>query len=242
VNAYDQWIICPAPRLRPRLRLFCLPFAGGNAGAFRALAERLPPWVQLCAVQLPGRQRRMHEPPFTKMEPLVDALEAALKPFFGAPFAILGNCTGSLIGFELARRHPPAHLFVSSCRAPQLPDEDPPLHALDEKRLRAELDRMGGTPPEVTAHPELLQLLLPVLRSDFEVAEGYLYREGPPLECSVTAFLGEDDAVVTPAQVDGWRAQTRGRFARETVGGDHYLLGSDGFARALAAALERDVA
>jgi medium-chain acyl-[acyl-carrier-protein] hydrolase len=240
VSVFDSWILSPRPNAHARLRLFCFSFAGGHAGTFRRWAELLPDSIQVCAVQLPGRQRRIHEPPFLRMEPLVDTLAEVLRPFLERPFAIFGNCTGSLIGFELARRLTPRHLFVSCCRAPQLPDLDPPIHALPDEDVRRELDRMGGTPPELMAHPELLTLLLPTLRSDFELAETYAYRDGAPLACPLTVFGGRSDSVVTPAQLEAWRQQTSNSFALHMVEGGHYLLepASAALCHAVAATLE----
>jgi hypothetical protein len=88
----------------------------------------------------------------------------------------------------------------------------------------AELRRLGGTPPEVLAHPELMQLVLPLLRADFAVVETYAHREAPPLDCPVTAFGGVDDEDASEAPMDAWRAQTRGAFALHMLPGGHFYL------------------
>ena len=50
----SPWIVRTASRSEARLRLFCLPYAGGAASAYRAWPRALPADVEVCAVQLPG--------------------------------------------------------------------------------------------------------------------------------------------------------------------------------------------
>jgi surfactin synthase thioesterase subunit len=241
----DAWVVRPRPQLAPPLRLFCIPFAGGNASVFGDWPNLLPEAVEVCAIQMPGRQQRMSEPPLLELGPLVDRLEEALEPHTRVPFAVFGNCTGSLIAFELARRlersgRELAQLFVSCCRAPQLPDRDAPVHALPDEKIVAELDRLGGTPREIIDHPELLPLILPTLRADFQLAETYVYAEGSPLDAPIAAFGGLQDPIVRQGEIEEWRAQTRGGFSLELVPGDHYMLMSarDSLLTAMAPHLE----
>src|SRR5262245_25838037 len=122
----DPWLACVQPRLRPGVRLFCFPHAGGGASLFRGWADGLPDAVEVCPVQLPGRETRFREPPFLCLEPLIEALATALRPHLDRPFAFFGHSLGALVAFELARRlgraegPQPVHLFVSGCAAPQI--------------------------------------------------------------------------------------------------------------------------
>src|SRR5919197_4113314 len=70
------WLIRPQPRSSARLRLFCLAYAGGGASLFRSWPNGLPADVEVCGVQLPGRETRLFERPFMAMGPLVDDLVA----------------------------------------------------------------------------------------------------------------------------------------------------------------------
>lgn len=212
------------------MRLFCFPFAGGGASFYRAWIERLSPDVQVLPVQLPGREARMRETSHDRIEPLVASLAGVLGPHLDQPYAFFGHSMGALIAFELARelrrRHapPPASLLVSGHRAPQLPRRTAARHALPEPALVAELRRLGGTPPEVLAHPELMALLLPLLRADFAVVETYAYRDEPPLDCPIVAFGGLDDEDAGQAQMSAWQAQTRDALALHMFPGGHFFL------------------
>jgi medium-chain acyl-[acyl-carrier-protein] hydrolase len=228
----DPWITYAQPNPRARLRLFCLPYAGGGATIFRTWPDALPPEVAIFPVQLPGRENRLREPPFTGMLPLVQTLAQVLRPYLTMPFALFGHSMGALMSFELARQlrraqHPlPRHVFVSGFRAPQLPDPDPPIHALPEAEFIAELRRLNGTPEEVLQNAELMQLVLPALRADFAILETYAYAREAPLECPITVFGGLDDDEMPAEQLAAWREQTRGAFRLHLFPGDHFFIHS----------------
>ena len=65
----NTWIMPSPSSAQARLRLFCLPYAGGGAAAFARWVNLLPPTVESCRVQLPGRENRWREAPFTQLGP-----------------------------------------------------------------------------------------------------------------------------------------------------------------------------
>lgn len=121
----SPWVLVPSPRLAARLRLICLPYAGGNASAYRQWQGYLPGDVEILAVQLPGREDRFSEPAIASVDVLVDGLVDGLSTYRDQPFALFEHSMGALIAFELARRLrtirlEPVHLFASGFRAPHL--------------------------------------------------------------------------------------------------------------------------
>lgn len=226
----NPWLGYYKPNAEADIRLFCFPYAGGGASSFREWAGGLPSSVDVCPVQLPGRGGRMSEKPFTRLSPLVEALAHALNPYFEMPFAFFGHSMGAVIGFELARhlrrkRLPePEHLFVSGRCAPQTPDIGPFDFDLPEAEFIEELRRLNGTPKEVLEHPELMQLMLPLLRADFEAIQTYNYAAEAPLDCPITAFGGTRDKDISLADLEGWREQTRSSFTLKMFDGDHFFL------------------
>jgi medium-chain acyl-[acyl-carrier-protein] hydrolase len=226
----SPWIPEPRPNGRARLRLFCLPYAGGGAGMFRDWSANLPADIDVCPIQLPGRETRMLEPPYQRLDPMVDALAIAIRPYLEAPYAIFGHSMGALIAFSLTRQlgerygSLPERLFVSGHRAPQLPDPDPPIHHLPEDQFIAEIRRLKGTPEEILQHAELMQLLLPRLRADLAVVETYTYVPGGPLTIPISVFGGEEDTEVTLAELEGWREQTSAQFRLCVFPGDHFFV------------------
>lgn len=227
----NPWILRSRPVPAPRLRLVCFPHAGGGAGIYRSWANDLPAEVEVCAIQLPGRETRLSETPFTRLGPLVEQLASAIDSVGDRPFVFFGFSMGALVGFELARllrrrqRPLPGRLLVAARAAPQLPLRDPPIHAWPDAAFVAEVcRRYNGIPQPVLQEPELLQLLLPMLRADCAVIETYQYAAEEPLTIPITAFGGQDDTSVAPARLDAWREQTTREFRVETFPGGHFFL------------------
>jgi medium-chain acyl-[acyl-carrier-protein] hydrolase len=226
----EPWLPFARPDPTARLRLFCLPFAGGGATVFRSWSQGLPPTVQVCAVQPPGRETRFREPAFTRMPPLVAALADALGPHLGRPFALFGHSLGALVSFELARElrrrglRSPEGLIVSGHGAPHVPPRRRPIHALPDDEFRAELRHLNGTPAAVLENEELMRVLTPTLRADLAVAETYAPAPGPPLDCPMLALGGAQDTFTPLPDVDAWREHTRAAFDLRVLPGDHFFL------------------
>lgn len=186
--------------------------------------------IEVCPVQLPGREQRHHEQPYSRISALVGALADVLGPYLDRPFALFGHSMGALVAYELARqlrregRPGPAHLAVSAMRAPQLPDPEPPLHWLPDARLVERLRTINGTPPAMLDDPETLALYLPALRADLALVETYVHASEPPLDCPITAFGGDADATVPPDALAAWESRTQAGFALETLPGDHFFV------------------
>ncbi len=224
-----SWLAYHKPNSSARLRLFCFPYAGGSAIVFRNWQQSLPSTIEVCPVQLPGRGGRAMEAPHTSLNEMVRAIANGLMQFFNLQFAFFGHSMGSILSFELDRylqKHyslQPHHLFVSGRRAPQFPDTNSPTYNLPDAELLEELRLLNGTPPEVLEHPELMKLMMPLLRSDFAVCQTYEYASGAPLGCRITAFGGLEDKAERE-HLEGWREQTTSPFCLLMFPGDHFFL------------------
>ena len=225
------WLILAKPNRKTRLRLFCFPYAGGGASIFRQWQENMPEGVEVCAVQLPGRENRIAEPPFTRVSLLVDAMVEAFGTYFDVPFAFFGHSIGAKIAFELVRDLrrkkgvQPVHLFVSGSRSPHIP-EPRPLHLLLEHDFVRELRRFSGTPEAVMQSRDLMEMYLPILRADFSIDETYIYYEDNPLDCPISAFGGSEDKEANRQELDAWRQHTTGTFIVQMFQGDHFFIKS----------------
>jgi medium-chain acyl-[acyl-carrier-protein] hydrolase len=230
MTSLTPWLSCPKPNPQARLRLFCFPYAGAGASIFRTWSNTLPSSIEVCSAQLPGREKRWQEKPLSELSPLIQTLARVLLPYLDKPFAFFGHSVGALVSFELARQlrrqnsSSPLHLFVSGRRAPQISNLAPPIHQLPTIAFIEELRRYNGTPEPVLQSPELMQLLLPVLRADLAIDEVYRYTCEPPLDCSISAFGGLQDKKASYQELEAWRAQTLGKFTLRTYIGDHFFL------------------
>jgi surfactin synthase thioesterase subunit len=223
-------IVRPAPRPEARLRLVCFPYAGGGSAAFATWPESLGPEIEVCAVQLPGRETRIMQQAFQDTATMVPVLADVLAARVAPPYAFFGHSMGAVVAFELARwlrangQPAPVHMFASARRAPQLPLMHSLLHVLPDDEFLEELHGFGGTPPQLLADEGLLRLLLPMLRADFAVNDTYEYQPEPPLDCPITATGGLTDPHVPQASLAAWQDQTTGPFALAMFRGGHFYL------------------
>lgn len=243
-----RWLARSKEMPDAQLRLFCFPYAGGTAASFRLWQEALPRSIQLSAVQPPGRGDRLSEPPFRHLPEMIQALGPALLPFFNKPFAFFGHSMGALIIFELTRwlrstdNPMPVHLFVSGRHAPHLPNDEPSIHDLPEPEFIERLRQLDGTPQEVLSHPELMQIMIPLLRADFSVCGTYEYQSEAPLNCPLTVFGGLEDVEVPREKLEPWRVHTSSSFSLQMFPGSHFFIHSakDDLVRAISTKLPRN--
>jgi medium-chain acyl-[acyl-carrier-protein] hydrolase len=211
------------------LRLFVLPPAGGGSFIYHGWDEATPANVKVCPVHLPGRGGRLHEPAFTRLAPLVRSLGQAMSPYFNKRFALFGHSMGALVIFELSRylRNEygvePQALFVSGGRAPDVP-EGRKDYLLPDGEFVEMLRELNGTPAEILDNQEALQLLLPVIRADFEVIQTYEYSEGRPLSSPIVAFGGTSDAGTPQEVIRPWSRHTTGSFSLTMLPGGHFFI------------------
>jgi len=228
VTGHGQWYSRLDGGPPGTLRLFCFPHAGANSYVFRPWARHLPPSVEIWGVHLPGRAPRLRERPCTRMTSLVPTLAAHLPCTL--PFAFYGHSNGALVAFEVARwlhragAAVPRHLFLSGQAAPQRPPRHAPLHQLVDEEMVHALRRFQGMPQDVLDSAELMQLLLPVIRADFELSETYVHERSEPLPCGVTCFGGREDDEATHEDLLQWREHTRGGFRVHSFEGGHFFL------------------
>jgi medium-chain acyl-[acyl-carrier-protein] hydrolase len=225
-----SWLVWPRPNPSARARLFCFPYAGGGASAFRSWVNRLPGALEVCLVQLPGRESRIGEPPFTRVDALIEAIVESVVWPEDKPFAFFGHSLGAIVAFELARElrrrcgRLPDRLLVSGARPPHLPDPDPPAHLLPDLELLQVLGHLKGTPPEILGNSELMQLLLPTLRADFALYETYAWVSDDPLPCPIAVYGGRDDRKARPELLEGWREHARGPCTVRVFSGGHFFI------------------
>ncbi len=223
----------PKPNPTAKITLICFPYAGGGGNIFVPWKEYMPASVELIAVNFPGRGMRMNETPFTQVDTLLPALSNALLPHLQKPFIFFGHSLGALIAFELAhylRQHynkEPVHLMPAGRRAPHVEKKQPPIYHLPEKEFIQEVERLNGTPKEVLENPELMELVMPTLRADFEMAETYQFVEKGKLTCPISFYYGLQDKVKNQDNHAAWSQHTNNTYQSYAFPGDHFFLHTD---------------
>ncbi len=213
--------------VNPRVRLFCVPFAGGNAYSYKDLQGHLAGFIELVALELPGRGRRFDEPLLTCLDEMVADLHAQIHSQWNGSCALYGHSMGGRLAALVARRMlqegraTPLHLIVSSCPAPSAVRRRR-RHLLPRDEFVSMLYQMD-CPPEVLQNEELMEVFEPVLRADFEANDTFQHISQTPLHVPITAMLGTSEET-TREEVLKWQEETTTELSVQEFDGGHFFI------------------
>ncbi|WOI51990.1 thioesterase II family protein [Parvularcula sp. LCG005] len=225
-------LICLSPRPMASTRLVCIPFAGAGASVYRRWASLLPPNVELFAVQLPGRENRLSEPPMTEWDLVVASIADALIDMPWGNYRLFGHSLGALLALDVARSmtkrgEAQRHLAVSGRPWPGFHNDVRSPIAVDvmsDDDVLEELTERFGPLPDSLRDLEIRDIVMPTLRADLQLLHNYRWQSDPVLTGPVTAFYGQQDPSLSKSSVAGWAKETSGAFAAEPLNGGHYML------------------
>src|SRR6266851_3509117 len=162
----SSWLVplrvCPSPASR----IVFFPFAGGGPSAFRSWTSAIHGPVELWAVQLPGRERRIREPPHRHLKAVLEPLVPAVAEYVDRPTVFVAHSMGALIAFEVvnalraAGRRLPDLLVVSASPAPHWPRERRGIYNRSDLEVVQELFALNGTDPAILNNREMMELML----------------------------------------------------------------------------------
>ncbi len=219
-----------------KIKLFCFPFAGGSAAVFNPWRPLLSQHIELRAVELAGRGRRIREPLYSSIPDAVDDVYSIIKDELDkGPYALFGHSMGSVIAFELTYKirknnlPEPIHIFFSGRGAPHMPtDQKKKYHLMPDAEFRLEMIELGGTAKEFFEHPELVEVFLPLLRGDLKVNENYEFTEKPgKLNCGITILNGTEDEEVSLEEAEAWREHTDHNCSTYQFAGGHFFINDE---------------
>lgn len=217
-----------------RLRVFCLPYAGGGASLFLPWRKRVPPLVDLVPLQLPARETRLGHPGEADLNRLLDSLADVLAGVLAGsavPYCLFGCSMGAKLSFALCHRLEarglplPAALLLAAHKAPHGRPHRPGAGGLPEPEFLDYLRELGGTPETVLTDPDLRRLILPALRADFTLLDQPIPLD--PVLPPIVAYAGSQDPAASPAELLAWSAYTRGSFRLRVFPGGHFFFQQD---------------
>jgi medium-chain acyl-[acyl-carrier-protein] hydrolase len=232
VTPISRWLPWSAGEVAPdKLRIVCLPHAGGSASTFRPWIRRhASPSLSICPVEYPGRGVRLEEPLAASVEDLAAGMTHDLRDWLQAgPFAIIGHSLGALVGFSLVQRLEatrgavPTRLVLCGARPPSH-GKISPWHLLSRSGLIARLRTLGGLADRVLENDEVLDVILPLIQADLSIAESWQTADGhAAVVVSVAAVAAQHDTMAPPEAVAAWRPYAAGPFDFHVLPGDHFF-------------------
>ncbi|MFI6985630.1 thioesterase II family protein [Embleya sp. NPDC050154] len=213
-----------------RTALLCVPFAGAGPSFFHPWRAPAADRWRVLSVELPGRERRILETPYRNV---VEAAENEIEGIVadlgeGARVVLFGHSLGAVLAYELVhllskRDVHVERLVVSGSPGPWTQRERRATGLPDEEFL-ARVEEFAGFRHEALDHPEMRELILPVLQADCEMHENYVPSVDEPVSVPICSLRGDSDGLVTAEEARQWRDATTGAFSYVEFPGDHMYL------------------
>jgi surfactin synthase thioesterase subunit len=189
---------------------------------------RLPRWIDLVPVELPGRGARAAEPFSSHFDELVEQLCLEHARVLERPYALFGHSMGGLLAYGMGarlqqwRKRLPLVMFASASPSPSSDSWRFTGRDNDEALLR-DLRHYGGAPDDVYECPEMLRLAMDALAADYVICNTFRYRGAAHLPVPLHVLAGRDDEI-RQEQLLTWRNETSGSFALHWFSGGHFYL------------------
>lgn len=211
------------------MNVFCLPFAGGSASAYRGLQDIAAPGLNVVPLELPGRGRRFNVPLCCDLQGMADDLFGQLRGSTDQPYVFFGHSMGAWLAYLLTRRvllyncRPPARLVVSGWKGPSA-ENSGRFHLLPREEFFKMLKELGGCPEAVLAERELMELCEPIIRADFQAVETYRHTPGPPFDIPIAVLGGRADREVSEPDLQLWAKETTAGVSYHFFPGGHFYI------------------
>ena len=185
--------------------------------------------LDLVPVELSGHGRRVAAPLSNSFRDVLDDVvtEVTRTPV-PAEYALFGHSFGAILAFELAHelvargQSAPRHIFISaSCAPARVGELEIPLPEGD-RALLTSLVYLGGTPHEILADDEAVELFAPILRADLHALFDYRYVPRATLDSDISILLGSTDTVATEVDAELWSQLASGSARAHVIEGGHF--------------------
>ncbi|PUA30015.1 MAG: hypothetical protein B0W54_05645 [Cellvibrio sp. 79] len=213
------------PKPQAPLRLYCFPYAGGNAQIFSSWHNLTSSSIEVVAVQYPGRSERFMEPPIDNCTAMAKAIAADINAGADKPFALLGYSMGGAIAYETLRYldQTPLALFLCASRPPQINRKQ--RHVYDDAQLVEEIKTLGGIDERLLQDPEMRALIIAMMRADFKLLDTY-HAQPQDLTCPTHIIYGANDPHVPSHTAKRWGELCQGNVFYHEVNGEHFFMRS----------------
>ncbi len=214
-----------------KIKLFCLPYAGGSATIYLKWRQYLNDNIEIYPVELPGRGARFNEKPYTNVKDMIEDISITImNEINDCEFMIFGHSMGAILAYELIHKfnimgiHKPKHAFFSGRGAPHLPVLKEDAYLLPEDEFTKKVFSLGGMPRLLLEQKEILNIFIKILKADYEAIEKYEYSNRDyKFEFPISVLNGVDD-LLTQNCISQWDIHTMKECDIYNFKGGHFFI------------------
>jgi len=215
-----------------KIKLFCLPYAGGSSIVYYKLKKYLNNFIELYPIELAGRGKRFNETLYNNFNEAVNDIYNIIKSeILNSSYAFFGHSMGAKLIYELINKireenqNEPEHIFISGSYPTHINNREKILHKLPEDEFLIEVYKFGGMPKEFLENKELITIFSPILRSDYKILETHQYNFNKnKYAFDLTVFGGKEDNEVNISELSEWKNYTNRIFSLYEFDGDHFFI------------------
>ncbi|MRN57178.1 thioesterase II family protein [Paenibacillus monticola] len=221
-----------------KLKLFCIPHAGGLACYFNEwklkMKERSD--IEVCPLELAGKGSRSDEPMYNSIEDASIDIYNILRASHldDCPYAILGHSMGAIILLEVLHQihyrrqiQLPVHVFFSGEGAPKYTVLDP-MSELPLEIFINRIKNMGGIPEELSKYPDFLAEYISIIQNDYKLIDKYDHKKEYCFEnTKVSVMNGNLDTSINPLNKSGWQDYFTSQINIKDFNGGHFFIKED---------------
>lgn len=213
-------------------KIYCFPHAGGGSGFINGMIKYAPSHIEIIGVQLAGRENRFQEPLNNEMDNVIHEVTEGIiqdNKVDSLPILLIGQCSGALLAYEsaltLKNNKNLKGLIICSRPSPNYVVDEVNIE-FSEDELLNHLKSLGGIDNTILNDPLMLELFLPIIKSDFKMVNGYSRSPDTLLNIPIAAFNGDKDNTFDYNKLMDWKNYTSGRMYSKTIDGGHFLFES----------------
>ncbi|MFX0547820.1 thioesterase II family protein [Hathewaya histolytica] len=214
-----------------KIKLFCIPHAGGSASSFYSWFNLLENYIELVPVELKGRGMRIDEPFYNNWEEAVDDIfKLLIGQIKNEPYAILGHSLGSWLLFDVLQKiyveenQRPVKIFLSGNIPPHTCTKYDIISSLPDKEFIDSILNTGDIPRIIFENKELRSFYLPIFRSDYALVEQYPHKQIEfKTDADIHVLYGREDSI-EEAEMKEWEIYSEKGFFMKCFEGGHMFI------------------
>ena len=213
-----------------KIKLFTIPHAGASTSYFLKWKKLLNSNIELHPLEIAGRGLRYNEPCNDSLIETAEDCFNLIKHLLNRKYAICAHSMGCVIAYELVhfikeRHYPePQCLFLSGRNAPHFPITKR-ISDYPDKEFIEEIQTIGGTPNEVFNNKELMEIFVPILKSDYRKIETYSYtQKKEKFNFDIIFFHASSDNYLNRNGVEQWSQLTNNLLEIVPFQGGHFFI------------------
>lgn len=215
-----------------KIKLICIPYAGGSGMIYTKWKNFLDSEIQLIPVELAGRGKRFKEKFYENFEMAVDDIYNKVScEVRDSEYVVFGHSMGSLLGYELLVKlkskgfHDPKTAIFSGRFPPYIFKSSEKLSDASDEQIKKVMSSLGGTPKEFLIRDDLLDIFIPILRNDYRIIENYEYKHGDyKFDFDIKVFYGEADDNIRFEDLLKWKESTTKSLDFFRFNGGHFYI------------------